>query len=149
MPTNGPKANRRKTCGADDVNKARKYARRILFTIKYKTANPSNYRCFLFFPIFEKLNLSTTTKSITSPIPNRIIQHSNMSAARFALMKPRVAMPTLTPSAGFLATRTISSTAARSKGPVEATKDTLKKADRTVSDAAIKGLNKGGMSSSL
>jgi hypothetical protein len=70
-----------------------------------------------------------------------------MSAARFALMRARVAMPA--PSSGFLATRTISSTAMMSKGPIEATKDTLKKADRTVSDAAVKGLNKGGMSPSL
>ena len=30
-------------------------------------------------------------------------------------------------------------------GPVQATKDTLKKADRTVSDAALKGINQGGM----
>lgn len=30
-------------------------------------------------------------------------------------------------------------------GPVEATKGTLKKADRVVSDAALKGIDKGGM----
>lgn len=68
-----------------------------------------------------------------------------MSAARFALMRARVAMPAR--SSGFLATRTLSSSAVMNKSPVEATKDTLKKADRTVSDAAVKGLNKGGMSS--
>jgi hypothetical protein len=38
-----------------------------------------------------------------------------------------------------------SSTARREdKGPVEATKETLKKADRLVSDAAVKGIETGG-----
>lgn len=41
--------------------------------------------------------------------------------------------------------RTISSTPEKDMGPVQATKDTLKKADRTVSDAALKGINQGGM----
>lgn len=31
------------------------------------------------------------------------------------------------------------------KGPIQATKDTLKAADRLVSDAAVKGIEKGGM----
>jgi hypothetical protein len=30
------------------------------------------------------------------------------------------------------------------KGPVEATKDAVKTVDRTVSDAAVKGIEKGG-----
>lgn len=41
--------------------------------------------------------------------------------------------------------RSISSTSEKDMGPVQATKDTLKKADRVVSDVALKGLNKGGM----
>lgn len=41
--------------------------------------------------------------------------------------------------------RTISSTPEKDMGPVEATKGTLKKADRVVSDAALKGIDKGGM----
>lgn len=31
------------------------------------------------------------------------------------------------------------------KGPVEATKETLKKADHAISSAAVKGIEKGGM----
>lgn len=61
-----------------------------------------------------------------------------MSAVRFMTLKSRVAT---TPSIAF---RSISSTARLQKGPVETAKDTLKKADRTVSDAAVKGINKGG-----
>ena len=41
--------------------------------------------------------------------------------------------------------RTISSTPEKDMGPVEAAKDTLKKADRKISDAAVKGIDKGGM----
>lgn len=37
-----------------------------------------------------------------------------------------------------------SSTPERQKGPVDATKETLKKADRLVSDAAVKGIETGG-----
>ncbi|KAJ5095404.1 hypothetical protein NUU61_004760 [Penicillium alfredii] len=55
-------------------------------------------------------------------------------------MKPRVATP-FCPS--ILAVRSISGTARLHKGPIETTRDTLKKADRTVSDAAVKGLDKG------
>ncbi|KAJ5736319.1 uncharacterized protein N7483_001444 [Penicillium malachiteum] len=62
-----------------------------------------------------------------------------MSATRFmTLAKSRVAT---TPST--IAVRSISSTARLNKGPVDATKDTLKKADRVVSDVAVKGINKG------
>jgi hypothetical protein len=50
---------------------------------------------------------------------------------------------------GFQAIRSISATAPCNKGPVDATKDTLKKADRTVSDVAVKGINTGGMSSNV
>ncbi|KAJ5287614.1 hypothetical protein N7478_003300 [Penicillium angulare] len=65
-----------------------------------------------------------------------------MSSARFmAIAKSRVA--TTTPRS-IIAIRGISSTARLEKSPVEATKDTLKKADRVVSDAAVKGINKGG-----
>ncbi|KAJ6180747.1 hypothetical protein N7519_011208 [Penicillium mononematosum] len=64
-----------------------------------------------------------------------------MSAARFApLLRSRVAVQT---APGFQAIRSISATAPCNKGPVDATKDTLKKADRTVSDAAVKGINTG------
>ncbi|KAJ5094079.1 hypothetical protein N7456_009940 [Penicillium angulare] len=64
-----------------------------------------------------------------------------MSSARFmTIAKSRVA--TTTPRS-IIAIRGISSTARLEKGPVETTKDTLKKADRVVSDAAVKGINKG------
>ena len=70
-----------------------------------------------------------------------------MSAARFApLLRSRVAVQT---APGFQAGRSISVTAPCRKGPVDATKDTLKKADRTVSDAAVKGINTGGMCSNV
>jgi hypothetical protein len=35
------------------------------------------------------------------------------------------------------------------KGPIELGKDALKKVDRVVSDAAVKGIETGGMSSSV
>lgn len=47
--------------------------------------------------------------------------------------------------ASFQAYRSFSTTLATQRGPVEATKDVLKKADRTVSDAAVKGIETGGM----
>ncbi|CAG7986584.1 unnamed protein product [Penicillium olsonii] len=63
-----------------------------------------------------------------------------MSTARFApLLRTRVAVPTTR----YQAIRSISATASYNKGAVDATKDTLKKADRTLSDAAVKGINKG------
>lgn len=66
-----------------------------------------------------------------------------MSATRFApLLRTRVVTQS-TPA--YQAIRSISATASYNKGPIDATKDTLKKADRTVSDAAVKGINKGGM----
>ncbi|CAI7602044.1 hypothetical protein PCG10_005167 [Penicillium crustosum] len=64
-----------------------------------------------------------------------------MSASRFApLLRTRVAVQT---APGFQAIRSISATAPCNKGPVDATKETLKKADRTVSDVAVKGINTG------
>ncbi|KGO36619.1 hypothetical protein PEX1_044440 [Penicillium expansum] len=64
-----------------------------------------------------------------------------MSAARFApLLRTRVAVQT---APGFQAIRSISATAPYNKGPVDATKDTLKKADRVVSNVAVKGINTG------
>ncbi|EED19444.1 LEA domain protein [Talaromyces stipitatus ATCC 10500] len=46
-------------------------------------------------------------------------------------------------STSFQAYRSFSTTLATQRGPVEATKDVLKKADRTVSDAAVKGIETG------
>ncbi|KAJ5674040.1 hypothetical protein N7462_009479 [Penicillium macrosclerotiorum] len=64
-----------------------------------------------------------------------------MSAIRLVpVVRSRVAT---CPKPRILAIRSISSTAKNEKGPVDATKDTLKKADRVVSDAAVKGINKG------
>ncbi|KAJ5584450.1 uncharacterized protein N7459_004250 [Penicillium hispanicum] len=64
-----------------------------------------------------------------------------MSSARFIpIIRSRVAT-SIPPSS--LAIRSISSTAKYQKGPVETTKDTIKKADRVVSDAAVKGIDKG------
>ncbi|KAJ5749090.1 uncharacterized protein N7511_010786 [Penicillium nucicola] len=63
-----------------------------------------------------------------------------MSATRFApLLRTRV----LAPVPRFQAIRSISATASYNKGAIDATKDTLKKADRTVSDAAVKGIDQG------
>ncbi|KAJ5827053.1 hypothetical protein N7447_003816 [Penicillium robsamsonii] len=65
----------------------------------------------------------------------------SMSAARFApLLRTRVATQT---APSFQAIRSISATAPCHKGPIDATKETLKKADRTVADAAVKGINTG------
>ncbi|KAI9041261.1 uncharacterized protein KD926_007215 [Aspergillus affinis] len=50
---------------------------------------------------------------------------------------------TTTPSLAVGLNRSISSTARMEKGPVEATKDTLKKADSAISGAAVKGIEKG------
>ncbi|KAJ5941131.1 hypothetical protein N7516_001299 [Penicillium verrucosum] len=64
-----------------------------------------------------------------------------MSASRFApLLRTRVPVQT---APSFQVIRSISATAPCNKGPVDATKETLKKADRTVSDAAVKGINTG------
>ncbi|RAL15416.1 uncharacterized protein BO97DRAFT_403408 [Aspergillus homomorphus CBS 101889] len=51
--------------------------------------------------------------------------------------------PTAAPSISIGATRALSSSACLNKGPVETTKDTLKAADRSVSDAAVKGIEVG------
>lgn len=53
---------------------------------------------------------------------------------------------TTTPALTVVASRSLSSTAKKEKGPVEATKDTLKKAERGASNAALKGLETGGTS---
>ena len=51
-----------------------------------------------------------------------------------------------TPGGGFLAARMLSSTTVRAnKGPVETTKESLHKADRTISDKVLKGMDKGRM----
>lgn len=66
-----------------------------------------------------------------------------MSATRFApLLRTRVATQT---APRFQAIRSLSATAPYYKGPIDATKDTLKKADRSVSDAAVKGIDSSGM----
>ncbi|EKV05912.1 LEA domain protein [Penicillium digitatum] len=64
-----------------------------------------------------------------------------MLAARFApLLRTRVVVQT---APGFQAIRSISATAPYNKGPIDVTKETLKKADRTVSNVAVKGINTG------
>ncbi|KAB8268776.1 hypothetical protein BDV30DRAFT_243078 [Aspergillus minisclerotigenes] len=50
---------------------------------------------------------------------------------------------TATPSLFVGGARSISATAAKQKGPVEAAKDTLKKTDDVLSGAAVKGIEKG------
>ncbi|EEA27039.1 LEA domain protein [Talaromyces marneffei ATCC 18224] len=52
------------------------------------------------------------------------------------------ARPLMT-GASFQASRSFSTTLATQKGTVEATKDVLKKADRTVSKVAVKGIETG------
>ncbi|EPS29836.1 hypothetical protein POX_b03141 [Penicillium oxalicum] len=63
-----------------------------------------------------------------------------MSAARF-VPAVRARMTTMAPTS--ITMRSISSTVRLEKGPVDAAKDTLKQADRVVSDAAIKGIDLG------
>lgn len=64
-----------------------------------------------------------------------------MSAARITpIFRSRVAT-----APRFVAFRSISSTPIYQKSPVDAAKDTLKKADEVASNAAIKGINQGGM----
>jgi hypothetical protein len=66
-----------------------------------------------------------------------------MSAARLVpVVRSRVAT-TAAPASVTL--RSITTTARLEKGPVDATKDTLKAADRVVSDAAVKGIDLGRM----
>ncbi|KAB8232797.1 hypothetical protein ETB97_000159 [Aspergillus alliaceus] len=50
---------------------------------------------------------------------------------------------TATPSLVVGGVRSITATAGKQKGPVEATKDTLKKTDEILSGAAVKGIEKG------
>jgi hypothetical protein len=64
-----------------------------------------------------------------------------MSAARLVpVVRSRVATSAAPAS---VTLRSISTTARLEKGPVDATKDTLKAADRVVSDAAVKGIDLG------
>ncbi|KAJ5211650.1 uncharacterized protein N7498_003296 [Penicillium cinerascens] len=62
-------------------------------------------------------------------------------SVRFApIVRSRVAMP-IAPR--LVAFRSISSTPSYQKGPVDAAKDTLKKADELASKAALKGIDEG------
>lgn len=62
-------------------------------------------------------------------------------------LAPRLAPVRATaPAVGVAASRAVSSTPKREKGPVDATKDTLKKVNRSVSDATLKGIETGGRS---
>ncbi|KAK2873831.1 hypothetical protein FQN49_002035 [Arthroderma sp. PD_2] len=54
-----------------------------------------------------------------------------------------MAAPTLLTGRTQLSRALFSTTPHRQKGPIAATKDTLKAADRLVSDAAVKGIEKG------
>lgn len=66
---------------------------------------------------------------------------------RAAPITTRAAIIAATRSAPALAvatSRSLHASARLQKNPVDATKDTLKKADRVVSDAAVKGIEKGG-----
>ncbi|KAF3483792.1 uncharacterized protein GIQ15_03116 [Arthroderma uncinatum] len=54
-----------------------------------------------------------------------------------------IAAPTLLTGRTQLSRALFSTTPHHQKGPIEATKDTLKAADRLVSDAAVKGIEKG------
>ena len=67
----------------------------------------------------------------------------------FTRVAPRslnaIVRSTATPTLRVGGVRSISATAAKQKGPVEAAKDTLKKTDDVLSGAAVKGIEKGGM----
>lgn len=80
--------------------------------------------------------MSILTRRITPNIQSRALA----AAFRYTALR---ASPVLPRRAG------ISSTVKKETGPVDATKRTLKKADRVVSDAALKGINQGGESPTL
>lgn len=63
---------------------------------------------------------------------------------RVTPLSARVSANTTAPVLSVARSRFLSSTASYQKGPVETTKETLKKVDRTISDAAVKGIEKGG-----
>ncbi|OJJ00210.1 hypothetical protein ASPVEDRAFT_81788 [Aspergillus versicolor CBS 583.65] len=65
------------------------------------------------------------------------------TTARTAAPSARLTTNTITPSLAVSGQRLVSSTTPRDSGPVDATKETLKKADRKVSDAAVKGIETG------
>ncbi|KAH1337794.1 hypothetical protein KXV68_005511 [Aspergillus fumigatus] len=66
------------------------------------------------------------------------------SLARFAPLTARIpAVRTTTRAFTAAGSRFISSTPKNEKGPVEATKETLKKADRAISDNLVNGIDKG------
>jgi hypothetical protein len=72
------------------------------------------------------------------------------SLTRIAPLTARVAaVRTTTPAFTAAGSRLISSTSKLEKGPVDAAKDTLKKADRTISDNLVNAIDKGGMCLSL
>lgn len=56
----------------------------------------------------------------------------------------RVSARSITPTLAVASPRLFSTTVKNQKGPIEATKETLKKADRVVANVAIKGIDTGG-----
>ncbi|KAJ9368933.1 hypothetical protein DTO282E5_6391 [Paecilomyces variotii] len=62
---------------------------------------------------------------------------------RVTPLSARLSANTTAPVLSVARSRFLSSTASYQKGPVETTKETLKKVDRTISDAAVKGIEKG------
>lgn len=65
---------------------------------------------------------------------------------RIGPVSARVSVNTTAPVLSVARTRFLSSTVSYQKGPIETTKETLKKIDRTISNAAVKGIETGGMS---
>jgi hypothetical protein len=135
---------RRKKDDANDVDDTRdRPNHNQLFDYKKQ---PSGDQQELYFNHIQALNnytfsiLNTTHISNILSYPLRSTTFT-MSARFITLAKSRVA--TSAPSS--VAIRSISSTARLQKGPVETAKDTLKKTDRMVSDAAVGGIDKGGM----
>ncbi|EGD90488.2 hypothetical protein H113_01951 [Trichophyton rubrum MR1459] len=92
--------------------------------------------------------LEWTMAANVHPPPNRHLILYNMSfVIRDAVANSRFIKPSTVFNRRTQLNRAFFSTSPQhQKGPIEATKDTLKAADRLVSDAAVKGIEKGGSS---
>ncbi|OXV05538.1 hypothetical protein Egran_06692 [Elaphomyces granulatus] len=63
--------------------------------------------------------------------------------SRIAPGPARISARSITPTLAVASPRLFSTTVKNQKGPIEATKETLKKADRVVANVAIKGIDTG------
>ena len=113
--------------------------------------NATSWTVFLYVFTYPSSTQSKILIShLQSQTPNK--RHSKrckpvivMSLLRWIVLSPaRVSARRITPTPAVASPIWFSTTAKDQKGPVEATKETLKKADRVVANVAIKGLDTGG-----